>query len=133
MPQSNQLCSHLPQQQRQQRPRSISLALANAPDQASENTYTVAPQPPVLLNTEVTWASDGRYQLTATLNWPDEYPRELAAVQINGQPVTDFTVAGSQLTAAFTTDTDYSAQLTITDELGLGHEMQLTLPDPPCR
>lgn len=112
-------------------PRSISLALANAPDQASENTYTVAPQPPVLLNTEVPWASDGRYQLTATLNWPDEYPRELAAVQINGQPVTDFTVAGSQLTAAFTTDTDYSAQLTITDELGLGHEMQLTLPDPP--
>ena len=111
-------------------PRTVKLALAAAPDQPSENSYTVTPQPPVLLNTDVTWTNDGRYQLVAALNWPDEYPRDLATVQINGQPVTDFAVTGSQLNAFFTTDTDYSAQLAITDELGLGHEIQLTLPDP---
>ncbi|MCA9945039.1 MAG: FHA domain-containing protein [Anaerolineales bacterium] len=112
-------------------PRTVSLALATAPDQADEETYTVTPQPPVLLDEEVTWAEDGRYQLTATLNWPDLLPRELSAVQINSQTVTDFTVSESQLTATFTASTDHFAQMAITDELGLNSSSELTLPDPP--
>ena len=113
-------------------PRTVSLTLATAPEQIAQTTYTVAPQPPVLVGEMVTSASDGHYQLTANIDWPDQMPREVLAIQINDQAITEFTVTGNSLIATFTASTEHFAQIVISDELGLSSSTQLTLPDPPA-
>jgi hypothetical protein len=111
-------------------PRTVSLALANAPDQIAQATYTVSPEPPALVN-ETIRTKDGQYQLAAAIEWPDQMPRQITAVQIDDQAITEFTFVENRLAATFASNAGNFVEVTISDELGLASKAQLTLPDQP--
>ncbi len=109
--------------------RNITLALAELPDQVASASYSVMPVQPEINQPTLETMGNSRYQLTASLTWPDGFPRDISQITIDGKNVNTFTLTDDKLEAEFDTTATTSIETTLTDELGLSHTVQIPLPD----
>ncbi len=136
--------------------REITINTPTRPNEGAVGSYEVSPAPPSVLITEPSAGSTirreatvngdnatpvydtTRKQVSASISWPDGFPRKITSAQlfVNGKIEDTADVSGDQSTISFTWDmsditqvgtNSTSLRVTVTDELGLSADGDSTV------